>query len=161
MRKIGTIYLNENEGIQVADPVYFGTEQIIFVKLNWPEGEYPVYYDEGRLVLMKSDKIEDMFCAIADGCINYGGDFGVDSGCMGIAPRNFLMWGDNQERSAFIERHLNFLLPKFDAGEDTVAIFEGIVTAPTFHGDGNYPVLVDDTDEPTLIIVETDPSNYE
>lgn len=160
MRKIGTIHLNENEGIQVADPVYFGTEQIVHVELNWPKGDYSVYYEEGRLILMKSDKIEEMFHAISGVFLDYGGDFGVDSGRMGIAPYNFLRWDASQERNGFIERHLNFLLPKFDTNEDTTAIFEGTATASTMIGDGNYPVFVDDPDNPTIVIAETDYDVY-
>lgn len=160
LRKIGTIHLNENEGIQVADPVYFGSEHIVHVQLNWPQGDYSVYHEEGRLILMKSDKIEEMFHAIAGGLIDCGEDFGVDSGRMGIAPHNFLRGADSKDRDGFIERHLNFLLPKFDAREDSTAIFEGIATASTMIGDGVYPVFVDDPDSPTIVIAETDHDIY-
>lgn len=161
MRKIGTIHLNENEGIQVADPCYLGSEEwAMKIPLNWPKGDYPVYHEEGRLILMKSDKIEDMFHAISGVFLDYGDDFGVDSGQVAIAPMNVLSNGNEDERDGFYQRHLKIVLPKIENKEDASHIFEGVAISQTMIGDGFYPVFVDDPDNPTIIIAETDYDVY-
>lgn len=152
---IGNIHLEANEGIQLCDPIYLGDKDIIRIALQWPAGDYPIYYQpEGFLCILKSAKIEDVFWPIA----GIWGDMPecvvVDSGSIAIAPASFT-FDDDKHRQHFLERK-RLLTFSENRVVRPALILENVACAVTAYGDGQYPVFLDDSENPMLIAIDTD-----
>lgn len=153
MRKIGTIHLSQNQAIQITDPVYLGWDENLIIPLQWPDGDYPVYYHEdGILLLCREEGHEHEW--LSGTWLGWGEEFGVDSGFMAIAPSSFAFendkaYQDYQDRRtvlAFGDTR-RVIAPAF--------IIDNTGVSSTAYGDGTFPVFVDNLETPTMIQVNT------
>lgn len=152
---IGSIHLETNEGIQLCDPIYLGDSDNIRIPLQWPSGDYPIYYQpDGFLCILKSAKIEDVFWPIAGVWGDMPECVMVDSGSIAIAPASF-NFDDDKHYQHFQARRSQLTFSEGRVVRPAL-ILENVACAVTAYGDGEYPVFLDDSDSPMLIAIDTD-----
>lgn len=160
MRKIGTIHLEQNEGIQLCDPIYLGDKDNIRIPLNWPKGDYPVFYqEEGFLCILKSAKIEDVFWPISGLWGEMSNYVVVDSGNFCIAPSLF-HFDDDSHKQHFHARSSQIMFGEDRQVKEAAFVIENVAIAITAEGDGEYPVFLDDADNPVLIAIDTETDTF-
>lgn len=173
------VFKNENETLLASDPCYIEGESFdpilnTIVDLQWGKGKYPVYHEEGRLILSKyqTGKIEGDFEEI--------GVVAVDSGQISFTLLSYLEnieWdGDNGNLSEMFDNPfppvptsdyasccLATLKPPFaglsplhlnQKDEDRTNLREGFVAVgKTAYGDGSFRVFINTYGN--MVIIET------